>query len=141
MTLDDRHDRALRHEDHEFYAGWLERGSHASMAITVVCFAAYVTGIWLPQLGIQDLIAQWSLPVDQFLARTGGHRGWSWLTRLDRSDMACLGGMALLAGCSAPAMLALLMRYWRRGERLAFGMVLAQLAVLGLAAAGVVGQH
>ena len=87
----------------------------------------------------ERLPALWTLPVDAFRSAAGMPAGWHWVALLHRADIANLAGIALLASCSLPALLALVPLYARRGERLFAALCIAQVLVLLFAAAGVVG--
>lgn len=121
------------------YARWLDLGARAGFVLLVLCFVAYLSGLWPAHVPPERLPALWTLPVDAFRQAAGMPAGWQWLTLLHRSDVANLAGIALLAGCSLPALLALLPLYARRGERLFALLCVAQVAVLLFAAAGVIG--
>ena len=60
-----------------------------------------------------------------------------WAALAAHGDIANLLGIALLAGCSLPPLLALVPLYASRGDRVYAGLCLAQVAVLVLAASGV----
>jgi hypothetical protein len=119
------------------YARWIEFGSRAGLAVLVVAFLAYATGLTQPHISHARLAQVWSLPVDAFLRATGMPSGWGWFALAQRGDIANLVGIVLLAGCSLLALLMLLPLYARRGERIYLSICLAELAVVLLAASGV----
>jgi hypothetical protein len=86
----------------------------------------------------QDLPQYWSQPVAVYLAQTGSPSGWGWLALLHRGDMLGLAGIAVLASCSAPALLALAPLYLAQRDRTFLVLCLLQAAVLLGAASGVV---
>lgn len=119
------------------YALLLEWGTRAALAVLAASWLAYVAG-WVPaHVSPQDLPRFWSQPVAQFLAQTGSPQGWGWLALLHRSDMLGLAGIAMLAGCSALAVLAVLPLYARKGDRPFVVLCLLQAGVLLAAASGV----
>lgn len=120
------------------YGLWLERAARGSLVLLVLLFAAYVSGVTEPHVPFADMPHLWQLPVDKYLAQTGLPRGWGWLEHLARSDVANLIGIGALAGASLPALLALLPLYARRGDRALLAICAAQIAVLLLAASGVI---
>ncbi len=119
------------------YAQWIDWGTRMGALVLVATFAAYVLGWLPPRIAAHELPALWHLPVDEFTQRTGTPSGWGWLTQLQHGDMAGLLGIALLASCSLPALLALLPLYLRSGNRAHAAIGLAEVAVLLLAASGV----
>lgn len=119
------------------YARWLEIGTRAGFALLVLLFLAYAAGLTVPHVAHQRLPQVWMLPVDSFLRATDTPAGWGWLALVRSGDIANLVGVALLAGCSVPCLLALLPLYARRGDRLQGVICLAEVAVIALAASGV----
>lgn len=119
------------------YARWLEWGTRAGLGLLLLCFAAYLSGLLPSQVPVSQLPDLWSLPVGTYLQRTGTPAGWGWLALAAHGDIANLLGIALLAGCSLPPLLALVPLYASRGDRVYAGLCLAQVAVLVLAASGV----
>jgi hypothetical protein len=118
------------------YALMLEWGTRAGLAVLAVSFVGYLAG-WLPaQVAPQELPALWSLPAAHFQGRTGSPTGWGWLALLDRGDMLGLAGIALLAGCSLLALLALVPMYAARRDRAFAALCLLEAAVLLAAASG-----
>lgn len=118
------------------YARWLEWGSRVGLGALVLIFLAYGLGLSEPHVPHSRLPEVWNLPVSQFLAATGLPSGWGWLAHAHRGDIANLIGIGLLTGASLLALLALLPLYLRQGERLYAGLCLAEVAVLLLAASG-----
>lgn len=120
------------------YAQVLEWGARAGLVVLAASFLAYLAG-WLPaQVAPQDLPRYWSQPVAVYLAQTGSPSGWGWLALLHRGDMLGLAGIAILAGCSAPALLALVPLYLAQRDRAFLALCLLQAAVLVGAASGVI---
>lgn len=124
------------------YARWLEWGTRIGLVVLVLSFAAYMGGIGEPLIPVEQLPDLWTLPVDRFLQASGMPSGWGWLGLLARSDIATLSGIVILASCSLPAVLALVPLYWRRGDRRLAWLCLTVVAVLLLAASGLLaGGH
>jgi len=118
------------------YAALLEWCTRIGLAVVVLAFAAYVLGLVPARVPLDRLAEVWSLPVEQYLQATGGAKGWGWIAELRRSDMAALGGIALLAGCSLVALLALVPLYLKRGDRVFAALCVAEAAVIALAGSG-----
>jgi hypothetical protein len=82
------------------------------------------------------------MPVGEFLRASGSPTGWQWVTMLGRGDMAGLLGIAILAGCSLPALLSLVPLFARRGERALALLCVLEVLVIALAASGwITGGH
>ncbi|RYF37663.1 MAG: DUF1634 domain-containing protein [Comamonadaceae bacterium] len=120
------------------YARVLEWGARAGLAVLAASFLASLSGWLPPHVAPQDLPQYWSQPVAVYLAQTASPSGWGWLALLHRGDMLGLAGIAILAGCSAPALLALVPLYLAQRDRAFLALCLLQAAVLVGAASGVV---
>lgn len=118
------------------YARWLDWGTRTGLLVLVLSFAAYVAGLGQPQVPVDRLPELWSLPVAKFLQASGMPNGWGWLGLVGHSDIAGLAGIAILAGCSLPCLLALVPLYLRRGDKAFAWLCVAEVAVLLLAASG-----
>ncbi|MBN8486215.1 MAG: hypothetical protein J0M20_00575 [Burkholderiales bacterium] len=121
------------------YARWLARGNQVALVVMLAGFAAYLAGLWSPLVHRRELAGLWHLSARDYLQHTGVPTGWGWFGQLSHSDMTTLLGIALLAACSLPALLIVALSYWRRGERGAAALALLQVAVLLLAASGIIG--
>ncbi len=124
------------------YARWLELGTRVGLALLVISFFSYVLG-WLPsQVAPQQLSELWSLPVADYLKAAGAHSGWGWLQDLGKGDVLAIIGIVVLAACSLPPLLALVPLYLKRGDRVYAALCLAEVAVIVLAASGLLsGGH
>jgi hypothetical protein len=118
------------------YALWLDWGARIGLAALVALFFAYATGILEPLVPHERLPEVWQLPATQYVEATAMPTGWHWLSQVQRGDVANMIGIALLAGCSLPALLVVLPLYVRRGERHLAWVGAAEIAVLLLAASG-----
>ena len=118
------------------YARWLEWGTRVGLAALILIFLAYGIGLVEPHVPHSRLPEVWNLPVSQFLAATGLPTGWGWLAFAHRGDIANLLCIAMLTGASLLALLALLPLYLRQRDRLYAALCVAQVAVLLLAASG-----
>lgn len=124
------------------YARWLEWGTRVGLGALLLIFLAYGAGLVQPHVPHSRLPEVWNLPVSQFLAATGVPTGWGWLALAHRGDIANLLGIAMLTGASLLALLALLPLYARQRDRVYGALCLAQVAVLLLAASGLLtGGH
>lgn len=121
------------------YAQWIDWGTRVGALVLLITFAAYVLGWLRPRIAVNELPALWHLPASEFTRQTGAPQGWAWLGHLQQGDMAGLLGIAMLAGCSLPSLLALVPLYLRSGDRAYAAICLAEVAVLLMAASGVLG--
>jgi hypothetical protein len=121
------------------YAKVLEGGTRLGLALLLASFVLYVAGVLPPHVPLERLPELWSLPVGRYLELTGAPTGWRWIWLLHHGDMLCLTGIALLAAWSGVCMLALLPIYKARGDTVYVVLCVAQLAVLLVAASGLLG--
>ena len=118
------------------YAAWLLWGTRIGLALLVIAFIAYVVGILAPKVPIATTAALWSQPAAAMVQATGMQAAWEWARHLGRSDMLALAAIALLASCSIPCVAAVIPVFARRGERVFVAICVLQVAVLLLAASG-----
>lgn len=125
-----------RHRAQERYALWLQWGTRAGLLLLVVAFVAYLAGA-TPHVPIEQLPKLWEQPASHLLAQTGSRPGWHWATLLARSDMMVLLAIAFLATCSILCVAAVVPIFRRRGEKAFVAICVLQVAVIVLAASGI----
>ena len=116
------------------YARVLDLTAKAGFAALVVGFVAYMFGWLETHVPVEELPRVGGLPLAEYLARTGTPTGWGWIAHLHKGEFAGLAGIAVLAGCSAVCLAAVIPLYVRRGDR-AYALVCA-LVILVLLLAG-----
>jgi hypothetical protein len=121
------------------YARWLEFGTRIGLLLLTGLFALYAFGLTTPHVALAKLPEVWSLPLPAYLRATGMPTGWHWLPLAGRGDLAQLVGIALLAGCSLPCLLAMVPLYLRRGDKALAALCIAEVVVVLLAASGLLG--
>ncbi len=107
------------------YARLLDWGTRVGLLVLVLSFAAYVTGLDRPHVPLEQLPALWGQPVAAYLQQTAvAHRlGLAGAGAPGRRRRPL--GIAMLAGCSLPCLLALVPLYLRRGDRAFVALCLA----------------
>ena len=119
------------------YARLLDLTAKIGFAALVAGFVANATG-WLDaHVPAGQLPELWSLPLAEYLVRTGSPTGWGWLAYLRKGEFAGLVGIALIAGCSIMCLAAILPLYVRRRDHVYAGICAAEILVLLLAASGI----
>lgn len=127
-------------EEQLLYARLLAAGSRLGLVLLVLSFGVYLTGWLQPHVPLEQLPQLWQHPAHRFRDLAGMPAGWGWLALVHRADIAGLAGIAVLAGCSLPALLALVPVFLRRGERAAAVLSAAVAVVVLLAASGLMSQ-
>ncbi len=126
-------------QDQARYARLLAIGTHSGLALLVILFGIYMLGIVEPHVAHERLPELWKLPASRFLEETGLSGGWGWTAFIGRADILTLVGIVSLAACSVPCLLAIMPVYWASGQRILFAICALEVAVIGLAASGLVG--
>lgn len=118
------------------YAMLLDLTSKLGFAALGVGFLAYALG-WLDaHVTVDQLPRVWRMPLADYLATTHSPTGWGWLLHLHKGEYVVLLGIAMLAGCSVVCLAAILPIFIRRGDKVYVGICLLEIAVLLLAASG-----
>jgi hypothetical protein len=123
------------------YARWLAWGMRIGLALLVAGLAAYLAGV-TPHVPIEQLPSVWGGSARELLAKSGLRPGWHWASFVHRSDMLVVAAIALLASASIACLAAVLPIFRRRGEAAFVAICILQVAVLVLAASGLLaGAH
>jgi hypothetical protein len=124
------------------YARWLDAASRTGFVVLVVAFLAYVFGMVGSHVPMQDLPMLWTLPLEDYLARTHAPTGWGFIRLLPHGEYLSLVGVVMLAMATLLCYVRLVFALRRNGERVQAGIAAAQVVVLVLAAVGVLaGGH
>ena len=78
------------------FARWVNAGTRIALAMLVVGYAAYVTGLLQAHLQPDALAKLWHLPLKDYLAASGAPTGWSWVELAHRGDYINYLGIGLL---------------------------------------------
>ena len=122
--------------EQERYARCLSWGAHLGLALLIAGFAVYAFALVPPHVPHERLPYLWSLPAAEYLRQAGIPAGWGWASLVGRGDLGNLVGIAVLASCSIPCLIAVMPLYRKRGERVYFWICALEIAVLVLAASG-----
>ncbi len=118
------------------YARLLDLLAKFGFAILVAGFAAYAFGWIRSHVPVERLPELWSLPLAEYLHETDTPSGWGWLAHLHKGEFVSLAGIAALAGSSLVCLAVLITVYARRGDRIYAAICCAEIAILLLAASG-----
>jgi hypothetical protein len=128
--------------DQERYARLLAIGTNTGLALLVILFGIYMLGAVDPHVPHERLPDLWHLPADSFMELVNLEAGWGWTARIRHADILTLVGIVTLAFCSVPCLLAVMPIYWKSGQRMLFAICALEVAVIVLAASGIVsGGH
>ncbi len=121
----------------ETYGRWLAWGTRIALVLLLLAYAAYMIDTFAAHVPIERLPELWGLPASTFLERTGAQPGWGWVALLPADDMIVLAAIALLVSSSIPCLAVVIPLFRERGESLFVAICVLQIAVLFLAASGV----
>jgi len=138
-------------EEQRLYARILAAGMYAGLALLLLTFALYLSGIIEPAVPIARLPHYWTMNVEEYLTAINGeylHRahgltGWWWLSALARGDYLNFVGIALLSGVTIVCFLGIVPTLLRKGDVVYAIMAVVEAIILVLAASGIftVGGH
>lgn len=121
------------------YARVIQIGSFLALIMLVIGFILYVFGLLSPVIPVTRLPELWHLRTDEFVRSTGVPTGWGWLAHIGNGDYVNYFGISLLSALTLIGYLALLPKYIKGKEFIYAGFVLAEIAVLFLAASDIFG--
>jgi len=121
------------------YANLLFIGAWAGILLMLITYFIYVTGLISPHVDIAVIIQNWDKGVDEYLQITGTPQGWGWLRLLNKADFLNFIGVVLLAVLTIICYLCLVAGYKKRNDRIYLFICLFEIAVLVIAASGILG--
>ena len=124
-------------EEQRLYADLLDKGMKIGLLILVVTFGLYVFGVLEPKVPLDELPGYWGMSVHDYLQATGIGTGWSWLGSLGRGDMVNFVGIAFLSAVTIVCYLAIVPSLMRKKDKPYVVLALIEVAVLVLAASGI----
>ena len=124
--------------EQQLYARIVYHMNHLGLFVLVVGFVLYLTGMLAPHVPLEDLPKYWSLPLDQYLEKTGAPTGWQWISELGYGDAAPLLGVALLASITIVCYLVLFFKFLKRGIRPLVAITVIELFLMLLSASNLI---
>jgi hypothetical protein len=121
------------------YANLLFLAVWVSILIMILTYFIYVTDIIRPYVPIEVVQQNWTSSVSDYLHTTGSPHGWSWVRLLDTGDYLNFIGLTILALITNLCYLVLLPGYIRRKDWVYTLICVLEVAVLSLAASGILG--
>ena len=121
------------------YANILSTGAWLGILLMLITYFIYATGILSPHVELTVVTQNWDKGVDEFLKITRSPHGWGWLTLLHKADFLNFIGMVLLGILTIICYLFLIAGFKRSKDWTYFVISLLEVAVLCLAASGILG--
>jgi hypothetical protein len=129
----------LPREQH-FYATVVGRLVVVGLTLLVVTYALYISGVLPTKVPVSEVPQYWHLDAHEYSAATDTPRGWTWPANLGRGDSLSFGALAFMAGVSVMCLVAVFPYFLRERDRAYAAIVLAEVAVLVIAAGGFLGS-
>lgn len=132
-------------EEQVLYAKILEIGMSVGLGLLLVTFALYIFGVVPPCVPVEELPTYWVMNVDDYVEATNHDHlhhehsitGWAWLSVLVKGDYLNYLGIAVLSTVSIICFLGIIPTLLRKKDRAYAAMALLEVAILALAASGV----
>ncbi len=121
------------------YANLLFYGCWGGLALMVVTYLLYITGIMPPHVPLEQIPQLWSQPVGTYLTVGNVPQGWGWTVLIGKGDFLNFLGIVLLAGMTIVCYIPLIPVYLKRKEHIFAALAVAEILVLLVAASGLVG--
>lgn len=126
------------------YADILEKGMFAGLALIIVTFVLYLTGIMSPVVPLDQIAGYWAMPVKDYLNAINTNflgwahppTGWSWVKLIGKGDFLNFLPIAILSGVTMVCYAAIVPGLFKRGDKAYAVMAIAEVLILGLAASG-----
>jgi len=121
------------------YANLLFIGAWVGILLMLITYFIYVTGILSPHVDVTVITQNWDKGVDEYLKITHSPKGWGWLKLLNKGDFLNFIGLTLIAVLTIICYLFLVIGYKKRKDWVYFFICVFEIAVLTLAASGILG--
>ena len=130
-------------EEQMAYAGVLNIGMWLGLAVLVITFFIYISGVLPTFVPIDDLPKYWTMRVHDYNVQLGAPTGWHWAAMVGKGDYLNFVGIAMLSGLTILCYLVILPILFRKKDMKYVVIAFVEVLVLSLAASGLlkVGGH
>jgi hypothetical protein len=130
-------------EEQMAYASVLNIGMWLGLAVMLITFFVYVSGILPSFVPIDDLPKYWTMRVHDFNVALNAPTGWGWAPLVGKGDYLNFVGIAMLSGLTILCYLVILPILFRKKDTAYAIIAIVEVLVLSLAASGLlkVGGH
>lgn len=122
------------------YANLLFYGSWGAIAILLITFFVYVSGVFESYIPINEISQYWSMPVSQYVQEANIPIGWGWATLIGKGDFLNFIGIVLLAGMTIVCFIVILPYYIKQKDIPFMVLIILEVLVLCLGASGIFGS-
>ncbi len=130
-------------EEQMAYAGVLNIGMWLGLAVLVITFFIYISGVLPSYVPIDDLPKYWTMRVHDYNVALHAPTGWGWASLVGKGDYLNFVGIAMLSGLTILCYLVILPILFRKKDTAYAVIAIVEVLVLSLAASGLlkVGGH
>ena len=137
-------------EEQLLYARILAAGMYTGLAILLVTFTLYLSGLAEPVVPIHELPRYWTMNVDTYLETVNTRHlhsehaltGWWWLSALGKGDFMNFLGIVVLSMVTLVCFVGILPTLIRKRDWVYAAIATAEVVILALAASGILtGGH
>jgi len=130
-------------EEQMAYAGVLNIGMWSGLALLIVTFFVYISGVLPTFVPINELPKYWTMRVHDFNVALHAPTGWGWAPLVGNGDYLNFVGIAILSGLTILCYLVILPILIRKKDTPYVVIAIVEVLVLALAASGLlkVGGH
>jgi hypothetical protein len=130
-------------EEQMAYAKVLNIGMWLGLAVMIVTFLIYISGVLPSFVPIDDLPKYWTMRVHDFNVALHAPTGWGWAPLVGKGDYMNFIGIAMLSGLTILCYAVILPILFRKKDTAYAIIAIAEILVLSLAASGLlkVGGH
>ncbi len=118
------------------YAGIMEKGMFFGLAVLIVTFILYVTGIIRPYIPLNEFSRYFHKDVNSYLAETNIDAGWGWIKMLQYGDFLNFIGIAILASITILCYIFIVPVFWKKKDWVFAILAILEVIVLLIAASG-----
>ncbi|MBI4844361.1 MAG: hypothetical protein HY809_08585 [Nitrospirae bacterium] len=135
--------RTKASEEQIAYADILNTGMWFGLAVAIITFIVYISGILPTFVPIEQLPNYWGMKAKDYIHLLNAPTGWGWAALVSKGDYLNFVGIAILAGLTIPCYLRILPILVRKKDTPYVIIAILEVAVLALAASGIlkVGGH
>ena len=130
-------------EEQMAYANVLNIGMWLGLAVMVITFIVYISGVLPSFVPIDDLPKYWTMRVHDYNVALHAPTGWGWAPLAGKGDYLNFVGIAMLSGLTILCYAVILPILFRKKDTAYAVIAIVEVLVLSLAASGLlkVGGH
>ncbi|HLB25589.1 MAG TPA: DUF1634 domain-containing protein [Nitrospirota bacterium] len=124
-------------EEQLLYAKLLSIGTWIGLAVLVITFFLYVSGVLEPVIPIDRLPSLWTMKATDYMHAENLPHGWGWVSLAGHGDFVNFIGVVMLSGLTVVCYLAILPIFIRKKDKAFIIMAVVEILILVLAASGI----